>query len=144
MASEFRVDERHDLEQLKERGEVLDYVIRDSVSRVLRSMAQATNVDLFSGRLTVAIEWRRGPVNGRPCGCDPGLDHVCREHAAARDGSETTLRARDGQWNPVHLAIGGPDPDGELYVETQDRVAYLTRFDADELVEELQRRLKVR
>lgn len=28
--------------------------------------------------------WREQNMSGRPCGCDPGANHVCAEHAAER------------------------------------------------------------
>jgi hypothetical protein len=86
--------------------------------------------------------------SGRPCGCDPAADHVCAGHAAHRDSTETDIYgawAFDEHHNhvPCTLVVTGPDDDEEICILAADSV-YLTRFQAEELANEILRRLAPR
>jgi hypothetical protein len=92
---------------------------------------------------------------GRPCGCDPKLDHICEGHAAYRDLEETevgTAYAYDEDFAtedadraqiPVEVVVSGPDADGEIMLLGAQHL-YLSRFVAEDLAHEILKRLKER
>lgn len=88
--------------------------------------------------------------SGRPCGCDPAAWHVCSQHRAARDFSETEIdgayRAFPDRGNEeMVLVVTGPDDDGHFAIMgSGGEWSYLPRFVAEALIEELQRRLSLR
>lgn len=91
---------------------------------------------------------KRERESGRPCGCDPKQNHVCTGHQAHVDETET--EAAEGysfdnsgagpQKQPLVVVVTGPDRDGEIGILAADCV-YLTRFEAEDLANEILRRL---
>lgn len=90
-------------------------------------------------------------VGGQPCGCDPAANHVCDEHGRARDTTETEIdgaRHRPSGNDSIEdmiLVVTGPDADGDIGIlGAGGEWSWLPRFVAEDLVDELQRRLKLR
>lgn len=72
---------------------------------------------------------------GRTCGCDPNADHVCEGHSLYRDART---------WNIGGVFIQGPlDPDGRMRIYGSSENA-LTRFEVEDMIAELERRLRER
>jgi hypothetical protein len=94
-----------------------------------------------------------GRDSGRPCGCDPAAGHPCEAHARARDLSETEVGivtgSNDdpdiGSVDPVTsvLVVSGPDSDGEIMI-LGSRTIWMSRFQVEDLINELRRRLEIR
>jgi hypothetical protein len=87
---------------------------------------------------------------GRPCGCDPRANHVCESHRAHVDRSETEIegayRLEGGVTvQELIVVVTGPDIDGEFGIlGVGGEWTILPRFVAEDLIEELQRRLRER
>jgi hypothetical protein len=85
--------------------------------------------------------------SGQPCGCDPAANHVCESHAKVFDRSKTEIEGAftGGDTLPMTVVVTGPDADGEFGIlAAGGEWSYLPRFVAQDLVDELQRRLNQR
>jgi hypothetical protein len=102
-------------------------------------------------RGTGDIKVRAARESGQPCGCDPSADHPCEGHAAFVDETETEAATgysfdttgEGPSKAPLIVVVTGPDRDGEIGILAADCV-YLTRFEAEDLANEILRRLKGR
>lgn len=86
---------------------------------------------------------------GRPCGCDPKENYVCTGHEAYVDWSETEIEAA-GRSHHQPLTVQGPDEDGNIAIrrgradgDAPEQIE-MSRFVVEDLIEELQRRLRAR
>lgn len=77
--------------------------------------------------------------NGRFCGCDPPVDHVCEGHAGVHDESESIIDVQQGE-DAIALRVTGP-VDGCLTVRQGRDTIVMHRFIAEQLIAELDRRL---
>lgn len=78
--------------------------------------------------------------NGRPCGCDPSDDYTCESHRTAFDPSN---------WRMGEVAVRGPFHDVCIVIEVMGpkngaSQLRLSRFQAEDLVAEIARRLALR
>lgn len=74
---------------------------------------------------------------GRPCGCDPKEDYVCTGHAAHVDDKQTMITE--------DVFVSGPSTEGWFGISHGDNDhVWLKRFEVEDLIEELQRRLRAR
>lgn len=80
--------------------------------------------------------------SGRPCGCDPSCSHACEGHAAHRDLSTTIIEgAHNALGDGIPIQITGPGPTGDIGLIVGQHWIALPRFVAEDIINELIRRL---
>ena len=82
--------------------------------------------------------------SGRPCGCDPKANHPCTGHAAHVDETKAVFTNGFG----VDIVVSGPDTGGVFTLtilnDGEGAVTYIERFQLEDIIDELQRRLRER
>ena len=82
---------------------------------------------------------------GRPCGCDPAANHPCEGHAGFVKEQPATFNAM----NRDAVVVDGPDKIGLFTIGTfrcgqGNLLVKVERFVVEDIIEELQARLKER
>jgi len=86
--------------------------------------------------------------SGRPCGCDPKINHVCDSHDGARDVTSTVFIGHDDAERALvgsaNLTVTGPTSKGCIGLSLDGSWIWFDRFVVEDMLYELQTRLAKR
>lgn len=79
---------------------------------------------------------------GRPCGCDPKINHPCEDHGRHVDETEGVFTG----YGDTAVFVSGPDKIGLFTIGVRGRETAISveRFVLEDIIADLERRLKER